>query len=85
MGQPVNPPKLSGHQIGLTRMSNSPRDGVVDGDLAVHGLRNLWVASTGVLPTGSQAHPTFAAVALALRLAEHLTARSGRAPSVATL
>ena len=48
--------------------------GVVDGDLAVHGFRNLWVAGTGVLPTGSQAHPTFSAVSRALRLAEHLAA-----------
>ena len=73
------------HQIGLTRMSSSPRDGVVDSNLAVHGLRNLWVASTGVLPTGSQAHPTFAAVALALRLAKHLSAPSESASSVANL
>jgi choline dehydrogenase-like flavoprotein len=73
------------HQIGLTRMSNSPRDGVVDSNLAVHGLRNLWVASTGVLPTGSQAHPTFAAVALALRLADHLGMRTASLPSVANL
>ncbi len=65
------------HQIGLTRMSHSARDGVVDGNLAVHGLRNLWVAGTGVLPTGGQAHPTFTAISLALRLAEHLT-RGGR-------
>lgn len=73
------------HQIGLTRMSDSPRDGVVDSNLAVHGVRNLWVASTGVLPTGSQAHPTFAAVALALRLAEHLSARSVQVLNAANL
>ena len=62
------------HQIGLTRMASSPREGVVDGDLAVHGVRNLWIAGTGVLPTGGQAHPTFSAVSRALRLAEHLAA-----------
>lgn len=60
------------HQIGLTRMSRIPRDGVVDSNLAVHGFGNLWIAGTGVLPTSSQAHPTFSAVALAIRLAEHL-------------
>jgi choline dehydrogenase-like flavoprotein len=69
------------HQIGLTRMACSPREGVVDGDLAVHGFRNLWVAGTGVLPTGSQAHPTFSAVSRALRLAQHLA--SGRRVSAA--
>lgn len=61
------------HQIGLTRMSRSPRTGVVDSNLAVHGVSNLFIASCGVLPTGSQTHPTFTAVALGLRLADHLT------------
>ena len=70
------------HQIGLTRMSRSPREGVVDGDLAVHGIRNLWIAGTGVLPTGSQAHPTFSAVSRALRLANHLAAARRAAPAV---
>lgn len=72
------------HQIGLTRMALSPRDGVVDGDLAVHGVRNLWIAGTGVLPTGGQAHPTYSAVVRALRLARHLAAgRSVTAPAAA--
>ena len=70
------------HQIGLTRMSRSPREGVVDGDLAVHGFRNFWIAGTGVLPTGSQAHPTFSAVSRALRLASHLAATRRAGPAM---
>jgi hypothetical protein len=73
------------HQIGLTRMAQSPRDGVVDGDLAVHGVRNLWIAGTGVLPTGSQAHPTFSAVSRALRLAHQLAAGRRAVLSAAAL
>ena len=61
------------HQIGLTRISETPATGVVDRDLKVHGMNNLWVSSTGILPASSQAHPTFCAVAFAVRLAEHLT------------
>jgi choline dehydrogenase-like flavoprotein len=59
-------------------MAVSPRQGVVDRDLAVHGFGNLWIAGTGVLPTGGQAHPTFAAVALAHRLAGRIAARTVR-------
>ncbi|MBA4611737.1 hypothetical protein H1W37_08755 [Stappia taiwanensis] len=62
------------HQIGLTRMSASPRSGVVDGDLKVHGTTNLFVSGASVLPTSSYAHPTFTAVSLALRLADFLAA-----------
>jgi choline dehydrogenase-like flavoprotein len=60
------------HQIGTTRMALRPRDGVVDADCRVHGIQNLYVASSSVFPRSSQANPTFPAVALALRLAAHL-------------
>ncbi len=61
-----------GHHIGTARMSASPREGVVDGDCLVHGMRNLFVAGSAVFPTSGQANPTLTIVALALRLAEHL-------------
>jgi choline dehydrogenase-like flavoprotein len=60
------------HQIGTTRMASRPQDGVVDADCRVHGIENLYVASSSVFPRSSQANPTFPAVALALRLAAHL-------------
>lgn len=69
------------HQVGLTRMSASPSQGVVDSDCKVHDLHNLSIASSSVFPTSSSANPTFVAVALAVRLAEHLKARLGAAPS----
>ena len=61
-----------GHHIGTTRMSDSPSQGVVDRDCRVHGLENLYVASSSVFPTSSQANPTLTIVALTLRLARHL-------------
>jgi choline dehydrogenase-like flavoprotein len=60
------------HQAGTTRMSAHPDDGVVDSDLRVHGVGNLYVASGSVLPTSSQANTTFMIVVFALRLADHL-------------
>jgi choline dehydrogenase-like flavoprotein len=62
------------HQTGTTRMAHDPRAGVVDSDLRLHDSPNVYVASTGVLPTSSQANSTFVAIALAVRLAEHLLA-----------
>jgi choline dehydrogenase-like flavoprotein len=60
------------HQIGLTRMAATDRDGVVDADCRVFGAANLFVAGSSVFPTSSAANPTLTAVALALRLAKLL-------------
>jgi choline dehydrogenase-like flavoprotein len=62
------------HTIGTTRMAAEAREGVVDADCRVHGLANLYVAGPSVFPTSGWANPTFAAVALALRLADRLRA-----------
>jgi hypothetical protein len=60
------------HQLGTTRMSERAEDGVVDRHLAVHGVNNLFVASSSAFVTSSQANPTFMIVALGLRLADRL-------------
>ena len=60
------------HQMGTTRMSNSPTCGVVDADCRVHGVDNLYMAGSSVFPTGGWANPTLTIVALALRLADRL-------------
>jgi choline dehydrogenase-like flavoprotein len=60
------------HQTGTTRMSARPEDGVLDRDLAVHGLPTLHVASSSAFPTSSQANSTFMIVVFALRLADRL-------------
>lgn len=62
------------HQVGTTRMSGRPEDGVVDRDLAVHGVPNVFVASSSSFPTSSQANCTFMIVSFAVRLADHLRA-----------
>ncbi|HEX3793977.1 MAG TPA: FAD-dependent oxidoreductase [Acidimicrobiales bacterium] len=60
------------HQIGTTRMAENPSDGVVDGNLAVHGVKNLHVVSSSTFVTSGQANSTFMIVAFAVRLADHL-------------
>ncbi|MFB7891629.1 GMC oxidoreductase [Microbacterium sp. NPDC056044] len=60
------------HHIGTTRMSRDPSDGVVDRDCRVHGVDNLYVVGSSVMPTSGHANPTLTIVALALRLADHL-------------
>jgi choline dehydrogenase-like flavoprotein len=60
------------HQIGTTRMSASPSGGVVDQNLAVHGVPNVYVASSSAFVTSGQANSTFMVVAFALRLADRL-------------
>lgn len=63
---------VGGHHMGATRMSSTADDGVVDSNLKVHGVSNLWICSASVFPTNSHANPTFTLVTLAVRLAKHL-------------
>ncbi len=60
------------HHMGTTRMHADPTQGVVDAQCRVHGMANLFVASSAVFPTAGVANPTLTIVALALRLADHL-------------
>ena len=78
--QPDAEPEYSegGHPMGASRMSADPRQGVVDCNARVHALDNLYIAGSSIFPTGGQANPTLALVALALRLAEHLRNEGGR-------
>ncbi len=60
------------HQVGTTRMSARPQDGVLTPDLAIHGFDDLFVVSSSALVTSGQANSTFMIVVLALRLADRL-------------
>lgn len=61
------------HQIGTTRMSDNLKEGVVDSNCKVFGLKNLFICSSSVFPTSGQANPTFSIVALAIRVANFLS------------
>jgi choline dehydrogenase-like flavoprotein len=60
------------HHMGTTRMGRDPASSVLDPDLRVHELENLWVAGASTFPTSGCANPTFTLVALSIRLARHL-------------
>ena len=62
------------HYMGTTRMHSDPRQGVVDSECRVHGIRNLFVASSSVFTTGGFANPTLTIIALTLRIGDHLRA-----------
>ena len=63
------------HQVGSTRMGVDPQASVVDPDLKVHGISNLFVVSSSVFPTSGQANSTLLAVAFAIRLAHGALSR----------
>ncbi|HEV3223202.1 MAG TPA: GMC family oxidoreductase [Puia sp.] len=60
------------HHMGTTRMSDDPKNGVVNADCKVHGIHNLFIAGSSCFATGGGANPTFTLVALSIRLADHL-------------
>jgi choline dehydrogenase-like flavoprotein len=62
----------SHHDMGGTRMSRSPSEGVVDPDSKLHGVENAYVCSASVFPTSGFSNPTHTLIALAIRLADHL-------------
>lgn len=66
---------VNGHHVGTTRMSSAPADGVVDANLKVHSIDNLYVAGSSVFRTPGISNPTFTIIALSMRLAEHLRQR----------
>jgi choline dehydrogenase-like flavoprotein len=60
------------HQVGTTRMASEPGDGVLDRNLRVFGVDNVYVVSSSAFVTSGQANSTLMIVAFAVRLAEHL-------------
>jgi choline dehydrogenase-like flavoprotein len=72
------------HPMGGTIMGRDPKRSVVDENLQVHGVCNLWIASCSTFPSGGSSNPTFTMMALALRLSERLqnVVRSGNAPVI---
>lgn len=60
------------HPTGTTRMSDDPKQGVVDTNSQVHGVEGLFVTGSSVFPTAGHANPTLMVVAMSLRLADWL-------------
>jgi choline dehydrogenase-like flavoprotein len=68
---------VNGHHIGTTRISEGPETGVVDRNLKVHTVDNLYVAGASVFPSAGISNPTFTIVMFSIRLADELKKRFG--------
>ncbi len=60
------------HHMGTTRMSDDPKQGVVDANCKLHNLSNLYVAGASCYVTASAVNPTLTLISLTIRLADHL-------------
>jgi choline dehydrogenase-like flavoprotein len=66
--------KLMGfHPLGTARAAADPAHGVVDGHLRLHGAHGIHVADGSAVPGSLGVNPQITIMALASRLAEHLT------------
>jgi len=73
------------HITGTMGMGNDPKTSVVDGFGRTHDHENLFIVSTGVMPTAATCNSTQTGVALALRTAQHILEQFNvRTPGPAT-
>ena len=63
------------HPLGTARADARASHGVVDGDLALHGVEGVYVADGSVVPSALGVNPQLTIMALATRLAFHLLGR----------
>ena len=57
------------HPLGTARADARATHGVLDGDLAVHGVRGVYVADGAAVPSALGVNPQLTIMALATRLA----------------
>jgi len=65
------------HQSGTARFGSDPATSVLDIDCKAHELDNLYVVDTSFFPSIGAVNPALTAMANAIRVGEHLTARLG--------
>lgn len=71
----LTPPYPSTHNLGTSRMSERPEDGVVDKWGRAHDVPNLFISDGSVFTTGAAANPTLTIVALAIRQADYIASQ----------
>ena len=69
------PMSVVGYSCGTCRMGENPATAVVNRDGRCHELDNLYIADTSVFPSCPSVGPGLTAIAIALRLSDHLEAR----------
>ena len=70
------------HPMGTLRMGLEEDKSVCDQNLRLHTSKNVYVADASVFPSGSNANPTFTALALGVRLSSYLQERFSNNASV---
>jgi choline dehydrogenase-like flavoprotein len=60
------------HELGVTRMGNSPRSSVLNGHCQAHDVKNLFVADGGPFVSQADKNPTWTILALAMRTSEYI-------------
>jgi hypothetical protein len=60
------------HHVGTLRMASNSNEGVVDKNLKVFGMENLYVCDGSVFPTSGNVNSGLTIAALAHRLADHI-------------
>lgn len=66
------PPYPSTHNLGTSRMSEKPSDGVVNKWGQPHDIKNLFISDGSQFTTGGAENPTLTIVALAMRQADYI-------------
>jgi choline dehydrogenase-like flavoprotein len=66
------PPYPSTHNLGTNRMSEKPRDGVVNKYGQTHDVKNLFVSDGSQFTTSAACNPTLTIVTLAIRQADYI-------------
>jgi choline dehydrogenase-like flavoprotein len=72
------PPYPSTHNLGTNRMSEKPRDGVVNKWGQTHDVANLFVSDGSQFTTGGAENPTLTIVSLAIRQADYIAGQMGQ-------
>jgi choline dehydrogenase-like flavoprotein len=72
------PPYPSTHNLGTNRMSEKPRDGVVNKWGQAHDIKNLFVSDGSQFTSGAGCNPTLTIVTLAMRQADYIAGQMGR-------
>lgn len=74
IGLPISHERIyiKAHPMCTTRMSSDSNEGVVDPNLRIHELDNVYVCGSSCFTTGGAVNPTLTIAALAHRLGDHL-------------
>ena len=78
------PPYPSTHNLGTNRMSEKPRDGVVNKFGQAHDVKNLFISDGSQFTSGAACNPTLTIVSLAIRQADHIAGAMQRKESPAS-